>query len=345
MIHPNAVGLTLGKFAPLHRGHQFVIETALAECSRVLVLLYDAPDTTPIPLPVRRGWIEALYPTVEVLEAWDAPTEVGDRPEIIRRHDDDLRRRLATFAVSHFYSSEFYGDHVSRALGAVDRRVDPERRLVPVSGTVIRESPFANRHFVNPLVYFDLITRVVLLGAPSTGKTTLTEALAARFQTVHMPEYGREYWDAHQVNHRLTLPQLEELAAEHLRREQSLELEADRYLFSDTNALTTRLFALDYHHRSTSALDALAEHAATRADLILLCGDDIPYHDTPDRSGQVHRRAFQRRVVADLQTRRLRFDELRGSLTRRIDQATTIVRRFEKYGRIENRSAFDDAPC
>ena len=31
-------GLTLGKYAPLHRGHQLVIETALAEMDETLVL-------------------------------------------------------------------------------------------------------------------------------------------------------------------------------------------------------------------------------------------------------------------------------------------------------------------
>ena len=37
------VGLTLGKFAPLHRGHQYLIETALAETERLVVLIYDCP--------------------------------------------------------------------------------------------------------------------------------------------------------------------------------------------------------------------------------------------------------------------------------------------------------------
>jgi HTH-type transcriptional regulator, transcriptional repressor of NAD biosynthesis genes len=31
-------GLTLGKFAPLHKGHQFVIETALRETDEVIAI-------------------------------------------------------------------------------------------------------------------------------------------------------------------------------------------------------------------------------------------------------------------------------------------------------------------
>ena len=205
---PPTRGLTLGKFAPLHRGHQHLIETALAEVDELAVIIYDAPETTDIPLSVRAGWLRRLYPQVEVVEAWDGPTEVGDTPAIRQSHERYVIERLKLRSVTHFYSSEFYGAHMSRALGAVDRRVDPARAAVPVSGTLIRADPYAWRAFVHPLVYRDLVTNVVLLGAPSTGKTTLAARLAEAHRTVWMPEYGREYWEAHQVDRRLTLEQL-----------------------------------------------------------------------------------------------------------------------------------------
>jgi cytidyltransferase-like protein len=81
-------GLTLGKFAPLHKGHQLVIETALAEMDELLVIIYDSPEVTPVPLTVRAGWIRNLYPQVKVIEAWDGPTEVGASPEIKRLHEE-----------------------------------------------------------------------------------------------------------------------------------------------------------------------------------------------------------------------------------------------------------------
>jgi len=37
----NKCGLTLGKFAPLHQGHQYVIETALTEMDEVVLIIYD----------------------------------------------------------------------------------------------------------------------------------------------------------------------------------------------------------------------------------------------------------------------------------------------------------------
>ena len=65
-------GLTLGKYAPFHRGHQHVIETALAEVDHLVVLIYDS-DVTDIPLSVRSRWIRTLYPQVTVIECWDGP--------------------------------------------------------------------------------------------------------------------------------------------------------------------------------------------------------------------------------------------------------------------------------
>ena len=71
-------GLTLGKFAPFHAGHQLLLETALAECDDVTCLVYDSPGVTQIPLPVRAGWIRALCPRVRVVEVWGGPDQVGE---------------------------------------------------------------------------------------------------------------------------------------------------------------------------------------------------------------------------------------------------------------------------
>ena len=210
------VGFTLGKFAPLHRGHQAVIETSLAEMDHTIVMIYDVPNVTKVPLPVRAAWIRELYPSVEIMEAWDGPVEVGYTPEITRRHDEYLQCRLRHRQITHFYSSEPYGRHVSRALHAVNRTVDIDRQTIPISGSAIRENPYQYRKYLAPRVYRDLVTSVAIMGAPSTGKTTLAEALAAQYSTVWMPEYGREYWEQHQVDRRLTKRQLLEIAEGHL---------------------------------------------------------------------------------------------------------------------------------
>ncbi len=324
-------GLTLGKFAPLHRGHQLLIETAISEMDEVVVIAYDSPETTDIPLHVRSGWIRSLYPAVEVIEAWDGPSEVGYSPELMRAHEAYVLACLGAGSVTHFYSSEPYGGHMSRALGAVDRRVDEARARFPVSGTAIRDDPFAHREHLQPVVYRDLVTNVVLLGAPGTGKSTLAERLAREFQTQWMPEYGREYWEKHQVERRLTPAQLVEIAEEHLAREEALVALANRYLFTDTNAMTTATFARYYHGDVPPRLATLAAGAASRYDLVLVCDIDTPYEDQWDRSGEVNRAVFQRQVIDDLRERKTPFFVLRGSLEERVERVRRLLGRFRKF--------------
>jgi HTH-type transcriptional repressor of NAD biosynthesis genes len=51
-------GLTIGKFAPLHQGHQLLLETALAEMDELIMMIYNCPKITDIP---QHDWFAQLY--------------------------------------------------------------------------------------------------------------------------------------------------------------------------------------------------------------------------------------------------------------------------------------------
>jgi len=114
-------GLTLGKFPPLHRGHRLVIQTALEEMDEVVVIVYDAPGTTRVPLAVRAGWIRAVYPAARVIEAGDGPTAVGYTPEIMRSHERYVIDRLGVSGENSCCSSEPCAEYTGRELDADDR--------------------------------------------------------------------------------------------------------------------------------------------------------------------------------------------------------------------------------
>lgn len=101
----------------------------------------------------------------------------------------------------------------------------------------------------------------------STGKSTITEALARRYRTTYASEYGRDYWTEHQVDRRIGLEAFDEIAVGHMEREERALLQADKYLFVDTNAITTYMFALDYHGRAPERLTRIALENAQRYDL------------------------------------------------------------------------------
>ncbi|NLY44251.1 MAG: AAA family ATPase [Clostridiaceae bacterium] len=323
-------GLFLGKFAPLHKGHQFVIETALREMDELIVLIYDT-DVIEVPLHIRSRWIKTLYPDVKVIEAWDGPQEVGDTPEIKKINEDYILQKLQDIKITHFYSNEFYGEHVSQALGAENRQIDVNRDIFPISATMIRENPYKYKEFISPVVYNDLIIKVVFVGAMSTGKTTISKELAKKYNTVWMPEYGREYWEKHQINRRITAEQMVEIGRGHIEREDKLVYHANKYMFVDTNAITTYMYAMDYHGYALPELEMMALRAQSRYDLYFLCCDDIPYDDTWDRSGDQKRHIFQKQIIADLKERKLAYIELRGNLDERIAVVDRVLGKFKKY--------------
>lgn len=141
---------------------------------------------------------------------------------------------------------------------------------------------------------------------PSTGKTTLACELANRYQTVWMPEYGREYWEQNQSERRLSCEQLVEIALGHRQREDTLVEQANRFLFIDTDATTTLQFSYYYHDRAHPQLISLANEARQQHTTSSLSAPDIPYDDTWDRSGDANRMEMHSRIVGDLVAKKKR---------------------------------------
>ena len=103
-----------------------------------------------------------------------------------------------------------------------------------------------------------------LLGAESTGKTTLASALAAAYDTLWNPEYGRPYTEIGRD------PEAPWTSAEftHIARitcwyEDFLATEARRVLFCDTDAFTTAVFHEVYLGTPPTAFADLVQPART----------------------------------------------------------------------------------
>src|SRR5262245_59101095 len=55
-------GLVVGKFSPLHRGHQLLIECALRSCEHVVLLSYSNPEFPGCSAARREEWLARLFP-------------------------------------------------------------------------------------------------------------------------------------------------------------------------------------------------------------------------------------------------------------------------------------------
>lgn len=164
----------------------------------------------------------------------------------------------------------------------------------------------------------EAIQKVVFMGAPSTGKSTICQAAAKHFNTAHVDEFGRTYWEQNQDERRLTPEQLLYIAEEHIAIEERTLAKANKYLFVDTNALTTWHFALDYHDSALPELCVLADKSKERYQHVFLCADDIPFEDTWERSGDVKHREFQVFITNELEQRNIAYTLLTGSVEQRL---------------------------
>lgn len=149
------IGFTIGKFAPLHKGHQLLIETGLKEMDEFFVVVYDT-DVTNIDVEKRAQWIKKLYPNVNILYGFNSPKKYGLDDESVNIQMKFLSNIIKDIPVTHFYSSELYGEKVAKYLDINNRVVDIEKKIVPISASIIRENLNYGKMYLEDFVWNDL---------------------------------------------------------------------------------------------------------------------------------------------------------------------------------------------
>lgn len=154
-VEVKKIGFTIGKFAPLHKGHQYLIETAIKEMDELYVIVYKT-DLIDIPTEERANWIKELYPNVKVILAKNPPKEYGMDERRAKIQTDYLKEMLGDVKATHFYSSEEYGKLVAKNLNVSNRVVDFKREFVPISGTMVRSNVDKFSGYVDKKVFDDI---------------------------------------------------------------------------------------------------------------------------------------------------------------------------------------------
>jgi HTH-type transcriptional regulator, transcriptional repressor of NAD biosynthesis genes len=314
-------GLVVGKFAPPHKGHQLLLETALNQCEHVTVLVYSNPDFPEMPSKTRASWILELYPNAQVLVPENPPHNDADdftQREFVKRFLEQQK-----ILVDVVFTSENYGAGFAVHIGAEHVLVDLERLQIPISGTRVRQDVHANREMLDPRIYRHFVQKIVFVGAESTGKSTLTERLANKFQTNFVAEYGRDVWV--QKNGVLELEDYVHIAVRHRELEDAAILESNRFLFVDTNAITTMFWCYAYEGNGLPELTHLARVAESRYDHVFVCNDDIPFVQDGWRDDAVWRSRQQSLILYDLTVRGVPYTLVSGSLEERLAQVEVVL--------------------
>lgn len=310
-------GLVIGKFYPPHAGHHLLVETAAASADRVTVVVM-ASMVESIPLADRVAWmrtVHAAQPNVTVVGIrCDAPVDITSEPVWVTQVAS-MRAAVAQVTstpVDAVFSSEAYGPELARRFGATHVPVDPDRAAIPLSATQVRAALAAGWEHLHPVVRAGLTARVVVLGAESTGTTTVSRALAEHYRakggawasTQWVPEYGRDYTvaklDALAAKAaRLGLPapdmddlawftdDFETIAAEQTRLENEAAKAGSPVLICDTDAFATTVWERRYAgNDSFGALKAATVDLPPRTVYLVTDHVGVPFVQDGIRDGE-----------------------------------------------------------
>nr|WP_314859341.1 ATP-binding protein [uncultured Undibacterium sp.] len=161
------------------------------------------------------------------------------------------------------------------------------------------------------------VNRIAILGAESSGKSLLAQALATHFKTLWVPEYLREFVEK---NERVPCSDDQLLIAKtQMERENAAANQASTWLFCDTTPMMTALYSHLYFDELDPEL--MAMDLVHNYQFTVVTAPDFPW--TPDglqRESPQVRQQVHEELISILDEREIPFMLVEGSVESRVQQ-------------------------
>src|SRR3989344_2392353 len=317
-------GVVVGKFYPPHKGHHYLINTALKNTESLTVLVCAEKDQF-ISGELRARWIKEIHPDANVLLIDDDIRE-DKFPDDYSKAWADYTIKLLGYTPDVAFTSEEYGERWAKYMGCKHVLVDLKREAIPCSGTMIRANPLKYLDFLEAPVRAHFVKRICIVGAESTGKTTMAKALAQHYQTNWVPEYGREYSEAkmyRQDANKWQTDEFMEIAREQCRREDLFARTAHKVLICDTDAFATGIWHERYVRFRSKEVEAISKDR--KYNLYLLTDIDIPFIQDGTRDGEHIREWMHNTFITRLTKENKKFEILSGNHEKRLAKAINLI--------------------
>jgi HTH-type transcriptional repressor of NAD biosynthesis genes len=289
-------GLIIAKFNPLHMGHVSLIRYAESMVENLhVVITYNEDDIFPIDM--RENWVWSIVRDAD-LETYTCPNNLPEENQpwadrVVEIFEEESLEEIQLDAV---FSSEPWGDEYAEMLGAKHFCLDMERKNIPVSATAIREDLLNKFHLLSPPARSDIALKVVIIGAESTGKTTLSKDLSVSLDTVWVPEYGRYHSESiqHMTNFAWSHQDFIDIAYLQRQFERTISKQADHGVYiCDTDVMVTEVWRDRYMGMNRSPGEIVSflreQYNFTTPDLYILCAPTIAWEDDGTRNSADYR--------------------------------------------------------
>lgn len=320
-------GLVVGKFYPLHLGHCYLIDSALKQVDQLTIILCQTRKYK-IPAKVRRSWLKELYPGVKVVML-NHKVYLDSESTDVSKEWADLTLKVLGYKPDVVFSSEDYGEVYAKYMGSKHVMVDKKRKKYSVSGTEIRKNPQKYWKYLPKPVKAYFAKRVVVLGAESTGTTTLAKDLAKYYKTNWVPEYGRSYYEAKMFSgtaDEWNSNEFYHIAGKQNEIEEQLAGTCYKVLICDTDSFATTIWHLRYLGYKQKRLEMLVN--TDKHDLYIVTGTDIPFVQDGTRDGENIRQWMHDIFIEELKKRKLEFILVEGDREHRLKKATAEVDKY-----------------
>lgn len=164
---------------------------------------------------------------------------------------------------------------------------------------------------------------VVFLGAESSGKSTLARALAERLGEPYVEEVGRTLWEASGGD--LPLAEFETICREHVALEERVIPQARRFVFVDTNAITTQQYAFFFFGECPPEVQAYADRCRQRYAHTVVCAPDIPFEADGWRADAEVQRYQDGAIRNDLTIRGIPYTVVGGTVEERVATVLDVL--------------------
>lgn len=138
---------------------------------------------------------------------------------------------------------------------------------------------------------------IVITGAESTGKSTLTERLASHFEVPFVPEIAREYVEG--LNRKYNYTDVENIAKTQIAQFNKISNSDASYIFIDTWLIVTKIWFEFVYNKIPDWL--IKEIEKTKIDLFLVCDIDLPWvYDPVRENGGENRKILQNKYIENI---------------------------------------------
>lgn len=328
------VGMYGGSFNPLHMGHVDCIIQAANMCRELFIVLSIGKNRGEIDGRVRYRWLYQLTKhigSVKIIMLEDNAASKEDYTEDYWLEDAKKVKESIGKPIDAVFCGSDYGN------GGFWRECYPDSEIVVfprngISSTELRADPYSHWDWIPNVVRPYYTKKVLLTGGESTGKSTLTVNLAARFNTCYIDEAGRDI-SARSGTDLLMLPEdFTEILIQHKLNEIRAMERCGKVLFIDTDALVTQ-FYIDFledpeakkNKKLSDAIDCVNSF-----DLILFLEPDVDFVQDGDRSEIIHshREKYSEQIKELLRAHGRRFVSISGSYQERYLKAVGEVEKL-----------------